>query len=207
MCFLDREVETSVRAFIAIPLPADLKAKLSTVQQQFRVIPSEATWVREVEFHITLKFLGEVEVAQIEPITSCLRAAVHSCAPFSLTFCGVGVFPHEHSPKVLWVGVAEETGRLRRLQREVEQRLTHIGFPQEDRAFAAHLTLARLKRVSQRGKFLECLKEHRDTIFGHMDVHHIELLESQLHPAGARYSTVKVIPLQESTEASEIPHS
>ena len=207
MGFLDREVETSVRVFIAIPLPADLKAKLSTVQQQFRAIPSEATWVREVGFHITLKFLGEVEAAQIEPITSCLREAVHCCAPFPLTFCGVGVFPHEHNPRVLWVGVEEKTGRLRQVQREVESRLTHIGFPREDRAFAAHLTLARLKRVSQRDKFLECLKEYRETVFGRMDVHHIELLESQLHPTGARYSTVKVVPLQESTDASKIPHS
>jgi 2'-5' RNA ligase len=82
-----------------------------------------------------------------------------------------------------------------------------IGFPQEDRAFAAHLTLARLKRVSQRGKFLECLKEHRETVFGQMDVHHIEVLESQLHPDGARYSTVRVVPLQESTDTSKLPHS
>jgi 2'-5' RNA ligase len=204
--FLDSEVETSVRAFIAIPLPANLKAKLSPVQQQFRVIPLEATWVRETGFHLTLKFLGEVEAGQIEPITSCLLDAVHGCAPFSLTLCGVGVFPHEHSPRVLWVGVEEKTGRLHRLQREVELRLTHIGFPQEDRAFIAHLTLARLKRVSQRAKFLECLKQHRDTVFGHMDVHHIELLESQLHPAGARYSALKVVPLQESTDTSKIPH-
>jgi RNA 2',3'-cyclic 3'-phosphodiesterase len=196
-----------VRVFIAIPLPADIKAKLSIVQQQFRVIPSEATWVREAGFHITLKFLGEVEAARIEPINSCLLEAVHCCAPFPLTFCGVGVFPHEHSPRVLWVGVEEKTGRLRRLQREVALRLARIGFPQEDRAFAAHLTLARLKRVSQRAKFLECLKQHRDTVFGHMDVHHIELLESQLHPAGARYSTVKVVPLQASTDTSKIPHS
>jgi 2'-5' RNA ligase len=196
-----------VRVFIAIPLPADIKAKLSIVQQQFRVIPAEATWVREAGFHITLKFLGEVEAARIEPINSCLLEAVHCCAPFSLTFCGVGVFPHEHSPRVLWVGVEEKTECLRRLQREVALRLARIGFPQEDRAFAAHLTLARLKRVSQRAKFLECLKQHRDTVFGHIDVHHIELLESQLHPAGARYSTVKVAPLQESTDTLKSPHS
>ena len=167
----------------------------------------EATWVREAGFHITLKFLGEVEAPQIEPITSCILDAVHCGTPFSLTFCGVGVFPHEHSPRILWVSVEEKTGRLRQLQREIELRLMQIGFPQEDRAFAAHLTLARLKRVSHRGKFLECLKEHRGTVFGRMDVHHIELLESQLHPAGARFSTVKVVPLQESTDESKIPHS
>jgi 2'-5' RNA ligase len=148
-----------------------------------------------------------VEAGQVEPITSCLLDAVRGCAPFSLTFCGVGVFPHEHSPRVLWVGVEEKTGRLHRLQREVELRLAQYGFPREDRAFTAHLTLARLKRVSQRGRFLECLKEHRETVFGHMDVHQIELLESQLHPAGARYSTMKVVPLQESADTSKIPHS
>lgn len=194
-----------MRVFIAIPLPADLKLKLSIVQQQFRAIPSEATWVREAGFHITLKFLGEIESARIAPITSCILDAVHRYEPFSLTFRGVGVFPHEYSPRVLWVGVEEKTGRLHLLQREIELRLTEIGLPQEDRAFAPHLTLARLKHVSQRAKFAECLKGHRETIFGYMDVHHVELLESQLHSAGARYSTVKVVPLPELPDNLKIP--
>jgi 2'-5' RNA ligase len=187
-----------VRAFIAIPLPADLKAKLVFVQQEFRRLPVEATWVREAGFHITLKFLGEVESAQIEPIVSCMTAAAQGCEPFVLTFCGVGVFPHELSPRVLWAGVQDETGRLCQLQQTLESRLTHIGFPPEGRAFAPHLTLARLKRISRRGEFVAHLKEHSQELFGHIDVHHFELLKSHLHPAGAHYSTVKMVSLQQT---------
>ncbi len=204
MCFLDKEVETAVRVFIAIPLPADLKAKLANLQQEFRFLPLEAAWVREAGFHITLKFLGEVEPTQIGPIIACMTETAQCCEPFSLTLGGVGVFPHEFNPRVLWVGIQDETGRLCQLQQELEARLTQLGFPPDERAFAPHLTLARLKRVSRRGEFLAQLKAHRQVVLGQLDVHRLELLESQLHPSGARYSTVKMVLLEQAGDTSKM---
>jgi RNA 2',3'-cyclic 3'-phosphodiesterase len=196
-----------VRAFIAIPLPADLKAKLVLLQQAFRRLPVEATWVREAGFHLTLKFLGEVESAQLGPIVSCMTAAAQGCEPFGLTLCGVGVFPHELNPRALWVGIEDETGRLYQLQQRLEARLTQIGFPPEDRPFAPHLTLARLKRLSRRGEFVAQVKGHSQALFGHIDVRHLELIESHLHPAGAHYSTVKMVSLQETIDTSKMQQS
>ena len=105
-----------MRVFIAIPLPVDLKAKLVALQQEFRPLPLEAAWVREAGFHLTLKFLGDVDSTQIRPIVSCMTATVQHCHPFSLSLAGVGVFPHESSPRVLWVGVQDVTGDLRHMQ-------------------------------------------------------------------------------------------
>jgi RNA 2',3'-cyclic 3'-phosphodiesterase len=186
----------SVRVFIAVSLPPDLKAKLTAMQQEFRHSSVEAAWVREAGFHITLKFLGEVDSSQIEPIVSCMTEATQRYHPFSLTLCGVGVFPHESSPRVLWVGIQDEAGLLRQLQQAIEARLTQLGFTSEARPFAPHLTLARLKRVSRRGEFLANLSAHREAMLGPLDVDHIELVESQLHPSGARYSTVKAVSFE-----------
>jgi RNA 2',3'-cyclic 3'-phosphodiesterase len=186
-----------VRVFIAIPLPLDLKAKLIAMQQEFRHLPVEAAWVREAGFHITLKFLGEVDSSQIEPIISCMTETAQRYHPFSLTLCGVGVFPQESSPRVLWVGIQDEAGLLRRLQQALEARLTQLGYTSEARPFTPHLTLARLKRVLRRGEFLANLRAHREAMLGQLDVDHIELVESQLHPSGARYSTVKAVSFEE----------
>jgi RNA 2',3'-cyclic 3'-phosphodiesterase len=186
-----------VRVFIAVPLPADLKAKLAALQQEFRHLPLTAAWVHDAGFHITLKFLGELESARIAPILSCMTEAAKGYHPFWLTVCGVGLFPHESSPRVLWVGIQDETGLLKQVQLTLEARLAQIGFPPERRPFAPHLTLARLKRIECRSEFLAGVKAHREMVLGQLDVDRIELMESQLQPSGARYSVVHAVPFQE----------
>lgn len=164
-----------MRVFIAIPLPVDLTAKLVALQQEFRPLPLVAAWVREAGFHITLKFLGDVDSTQIGAIFSCMTATAQYYQPFVLSLSGVGVFPHASSPRVLWVGVQDVTGTLRHIQQMLEARLAQIGFPSEDRPFAPHLTLARLKRVPHRDEFLAALKAHREAVLGQLDVDHMAL--------------------------------
>jgi len=185
------EEQLIMRVFIAIPLPTELKVKLIALQQEFRRFPLEATWVREAGFHITLKFFGEVEPTQIPSIVSCMIETTHHYSRFALTLSGVGVSPHESRPRVLWVGIQDETGVLAQLQHALEERLAQIGYGAEDRPFTPHLTLARLKHVPRRGEFITCVSAHRQVSLGHLHVDHLELLESQLHPAGARYSTIR----------------
>jgi RNA 2',3'-cyclic 3'-phosphodiesterase len=180
-----------MRLFIAIPLSAELRVELIALQREFRRFPLEATWVREAGFHLTLKFLGEVEPTRILPIVSCIIEMAHHYHPFELMLSGVGVFPHESHPRVLWVGIQDQTGGLAQLQRALEERLTQIGYGTEERPFTPHLTLARLKHVPRRGEFIACVYRHREVTLGHLQVDHLELLESQLHPGGARYSTIK----------------
>ena len=192
-----------MRVFIAIPLPLDLKAKLAALQQEFHSLPLEAAWVREAGFHLTLRFLGDVDSIKIAPIVSCMTATAQHSHPFSLPLAGVGVFPHESNPRVLWVGVRDETGHLRHIQRGLDAQLIQIGFPPENRSFAPHLTLARLKRILRRSDFLATLDVHRETVLGQLDVDHVELVESQLRPAGARYSIVNAVHFPRAPAASE----
>jgi 2'-5' RNA ligase len=193
-----------MRVFIAIPLPADLKAKLTELQHNFRHLQLEATWVRAPGFHLTLKFLGEVDVTQIGPILSCMTTAAQQYHPFSLSLSGVGVFPHEASPRVLWVGIHDEAGLLKQMQQTLTAGLVQIGYPPEDRPFAPHLTLARVKRVSRRAEFLASLKAHREALLGQLDVDSLALIESQLHPSGARYSIVNAVHFPRATDTSEV---
>lgn len=186
-----------MRMFVAVPFPTQLKAKLAALQQEFRHLPLAAAWVHEAGFHLTLKFLGEVKSTQIAPILSCITHAAQGFHPFSITLRGVGVFPHESSPRVLWVGIEDETGLLKQVQQTLEARLAQIGFPPDGRPFAPHLTLARLKRIAHRSEWLASLETHREAMLGELEVNRLELMESQLHPSGARYSVVRAVPLQE----------
>jgi 2'-5' RNA ligase len=188
--------------FIAVPLPADLKARLVTLQQELRLLRLEATWVRETGFHITLKFLGEVDSSLVGPITSCMTTVAQHHHPFSLTISRVGSFPHESNPRVLWVGVQDVTGTLGQIQQRLDAQWTQMGFAAEGRPFAPHLTLARLKRIPRRDEFLDALKAHRETVLGHLDVDHIQLVESQLHRSGAHYSIMNTVHFSRAIDTS-----
>jgi 2'-5' RNA ligase len=184
-----------MRVFVAIPLPTELKAKLVTLQQEFRQISLDATWVREAGFHVTLKFLGEVQSACIQSIAASITETARRYRPFPLTLRGVGVFPNESHPRVLWIGLEDGMGVLGPLQRELEGNLARQGYPYDGRPFNPHLTLARLKQVKHPREFRTCMNRHRDDEIGRFEVNHLELLESQLHPMGARYSLIKAAAL------------
>ncbi len=182
-----------MRVFIAIPVSPDVKAKLIDVQQEFRRLSVEATWVREAGFHLTLKFLGEVDRNQIDPIACCMTEASGGFEPFSATACGMGVFPHPSRPRVLWAGIQDGTEQLIHLQHTLETSLARQRFPLEDGLFRPHLTLARLRRSHRWEDFMACVIRHQADTFGSLTVDHLELIESQLHPTGARYSTIKAV--------------
>jgi 2'-5' RNA ligase len=92
------------------------------------------------------------------------------------------------------------------MQQRLDAQLAQVGFPPETRPFAPHLTLARVKRVLRRGDFLATLKGHGGTVLGQLDVDRLELVESQLHPSGARYSIVNAVYFPGAPELSPTVH-
>jgi RNA 2',3'-cyclic 3'-phosphodiesterase len=191
-----------MRVFVAIPLPSELRSKLLAVQQAFRQIPVDATWVREDGFHLTLKFLGEVQAERLDDIVAAMLETIRRYRPFVVTLREVGVFPNELHPRVLWVGLHDEAGVLGCLQRDLEESLARKGFPYDVRSYNPHLTLARLKNLKYQSEFSRALHRHRDHEIGQFEVNHLELLESRLHPTGARYSMINAVTLMHADRNS-----
>jgi 2'-5' RNA ligase len=167
------------RLFIAIELPEPLKDRLAGMKG---ALPA-AAWVKRDGFHLTLRFLGDVESARIPALVSALHAV--TAAPFPVTLSGVGRFPPQGSPRVVWVGV-EAPPALMEVQQQVERALTPLGFPPEDRPFSAHITLARLKSEARR-EVEAYLEQHRAFRADPFTVSAFYLIESTLTPAGAKY--------------------
>ncbi|MHC5543448.1 RNA 2',3'-cyclic phosphodiesterase [Singulisphaera rosea] len=127
-----------LRDFVARPIPDDTKVRLVAVQP--RDIPGMRRLGHE-ELHLTLHFLGELDRRSIESLQSALAAV--EADVFAIDIRGVGTFPRDAEPQVMWAGV-ESCSELTSLHLSVGMALTKaIGFRPEGRPYRPHVTLAR----------------------------------------------------------------
>jgi 2'-5' RNA ligase len=189
------------RLFIAIELPDHVLKTITQVQADLkRAIPERAVrWTRPEGIHLTLKFLGDVRISQIEEIKTALAQATVGHAAFELGIQGLGCFPNLARPRVLWVGVTGDTKSLRTLQAGVEHTISPLGFPAEDRGFSPHLTLARAARSASRDDAVLVGKIVQERDVGQLvswQVGSVSLMRSQLKPNGAQYTQVTEVRLE-----------
>lgn len=175
-----------MRLFVAIPLVAEIRRMLLKTLRALAEFDRDVRWVREEQMHLTLKFLGEVADGDIPRVTGALTRAVAGCAAFELRIEGSGCFPARGKARVLWVGVADDGG-LSLCQREIEEHLADAGFPREDRPFSPHLTLGRVTEDRSGGALRTRVAGLRIAAIRQM-VDAVVLMQSELHPAGARYT-------------------
>jgi 2'-5' RNA ligase len=113
------------------------------VDQRAREPRSEVRWVRLDGLHLTLRFLGPTDAGQVPDVAAAVDAVAASVAPFDVRIGGAGAFPSPHRPRTLWLGVLTGIEALAAATRSLDEALEPLGWPPEDRAFRAHLTLAR----------------------------------------------------------------
>ena len=199
-----------VRAFIAIELSPDVLAQIGRLLDRVRqdLPPGLVRWVRPEGIHLTLKFLGDVDRGALPEIEQALRAACAPHAPFHLRIAGMGCFPTPRRPRVVWIGVEDESHTLAALQRDVERAISPLGFPADRRGFHPHLTLGRVKDTRSRGgptarqqAELAALGAYADRAkvrVGEMSVESVHMMRSELLPGGAVYSALASVPLSRS---------
>jgi 2'-5' RNA ligase len=130
-----------MRLFVGLDLPWPLKQRLAVLAGG---IPG-ARWVPAENFHITLRFIGEVPAHRAEEIDLALASL--RTRGFSLVLAGVGTFAKGGRDTQLWVGV-ERNPQLDHLQAKIETALQRVGLEPERRRFAPHVTLARLDNAA-----------------------------------------------------------
>jgi 2'-5' RNA ligase len=189
-----------IRSFIALDLPASTKKVLEETSQRLRdqVPHSSVRWSRISNLHLTLQFLGNVDETDLPPIKAALAEVGQQHAPFAFAVGGLGCFPKLKSPRVVWVGVQEETGALLALQRDVEKSLVPLGFKPERRAFRPHLTLGRVRRNARPSEQRQLGDVIARTEVGELDrvrVRWFRLMRSDLQPDGAIYTPLAVFNL------------
>lgn len=183
----------SIRCFVAIEIPDRLQAILSEVQSEFRSKINRASWTRHGNFHMTLRFIGDVETGQIQEIDKTLQKSVDFLKPFSIEIGGIGAFPNMTRPRVLWIGLTRGEKEATILSKLINRELAKLGYSKDNR-FHPHFTLVRLKESVNMKTYGELFKKF-ETITGTLlNVNHITLVKSELCPSGAVYTPLHIYP-------------
>ena len=172
-----------LRLFVGIELPPELKLSLSLMASG---LPG-AKWVDAGNYHLTLRFIGEIDEGQAEDVDAALS---HIRAPrFDVTLATVGHF----GLRQLWVGV-ECNDALQRLHDKIESAVSRLGFSPEERRYTPHVSLARLKGPSE-ARLQEYLSAHALYRGKPFRADRFSLIASYLTKSGAIYEDQADYPL------------
>jgi len=181
-----------IRAFIAIDLTPEILQKLEQLSTRLRseLDEGQVRWVPVNNIHLTLKFLGNVSLANLEVLTKILKAECYSHPPFEVSVGELGAFPSIRRPRVIKVNV-QAPAALASLQRGIENETTRLGYDREERPFSPHLTLGRVSRNASAGEVRQVsglLERYEAGFLGAMRVASVHLYQSDLSSAGASYT-------------------
>ena len=169
------------RLFVGISLPDHVKLRVGRLRRGF----PHFRWVPEGNLHLTLRYIGEVDVplaARIEEILRSIRVE-----PFILPVKGTGCFPRRGPPRILWVGCHRGHPRLFQLHKRIEDSLLSMGIEAESRAYHPHVTIARTAKAKP-GAVKQFIHDHRDFETAPFKVEGFTLFSSVLSTQGAAYT-------------------
>jgi len=180
----------TIRTFIAVELPQEIHDRLQQIQDDLRTSMPDVRWIKHGNIHLTLKFLGDVQVSRIDAISEALRHVTHQFPPFTMSLAGMGAFPNSRKPRIVWIGVEKGADRLIEITELIEASTKKLGFPREKHPFRPHLTVGRIRRLTDPLAMTEALDRSEVGELGNFNVERISLIRSQLDPAGSIYTTL-----------------
>jgi 2'-5' RNA ligase len=191
--------ERKLRAFFAWELPAGAKAALGALAAELRGRPDgdAVRWVRSESYHVTLRFLGNVETADVPALVAAVQAELAAAKPFEVVLGAAHAFPSARQPRVVVVAL-EPGAPLAALAERVEAGVVAAGLPAERRRFRAHLTLGRV-----RSRRLPALDDAQPLDAGVLGMHEVVLFQSDLGRDGSRYTPLARLPLPSSASPAD----
>ena len=197
----------AVRVFVAVGISAEAREQLIVAMERIRRdVPQGIQWANPDGMHLTLKFLGNIPASAVGPLLECLGPVGAKTSPFPLQLAGLGMFPNRRKPRVLWVGVGGGLDALTRLQQAAEGAINGLGYPPEQRPFRPHITLGRPRRsvsgaqLARIGSVVSALAPPHPVGWR---TESVDVMRSELHPSGARYTVLGSMPLEFPLSAGE----
>ncbi len=187
------------RLFVALLLNDELRCRLEAYQRRLKRLSGAdgLRWVSPDRIHLTLRFLGDVSNDLIEPLQEALSEALRNASALDLVVDGIGAFPNERRPRVLWVGLRGDLQGLGKIHAAVAQACATVLGQADAEDFHPHLTLARVARnrsgSSSPAKLLRDAPPFKEA---NWRAETASLVRSVLKPEGPEYLEIARMPLR-----------
>ena len=188
-----------LRLFIAIAVPLEVRKEIGRAQDQLRRDSRQASirWTRPEQFHVTLKFLGDVLGEQVEALKTAVSKVCTGFSAIKLSAHGIGFFPSEKRPRVIWAGIENESGQLVELNECIDAAVWSFAPSTKAERFAGHITLGRFKPGFHSA--IPKLHERASVLgyrhFGDWQALEVEIVRSKLTSTGALHTAIASCPL------------
>jgi RNA 2',3'-cyclic 3'-phosphodiesterase len=194
------------RLFIAMPIPERVKDEIQRVQDALRTtLPKQCVrFTKREQFHLTLRFLGNIDVRREEQVVDQVRTACREFFSFKLRAERIGCFPDLRFPRVVWVWVHDDAEQLQSLHGKIGRATTSFAEKDDEKDFTGHVTIARLNGVKrqQADALAKVAHEMSGRFFGEWVADEVEIIRSDLSSSGSRYTTLAGIRLEEKNYAN-----
>lgn len=182
-----------MRAFLAVVPPRAARDAVEAVRDPLRDLAPGGRWVHPSLWHMTLKFLGDVEDELVPAVADLAGEVAQRHEAFTMALGGLGMFPNAERPRAMWVGAAEGAAAFDALAEALDAGLDGLGFQADDQPPSPHLTIARFRIPQEAGELVGHVGPTDE--IARFDVREIVLMKSVLRPRGPDYSVVERLAL------------
>ena len=190
-------MDKTKRIFIAVELSDIVKEKLKEIQNVLYDSALSIKWVEEENFHITLKFLGELKESELLEVKKNLIEVISDQRSFEIGIDGLDAFPNLKHPKIIWAGIKKNKEKMVNLHEKIEARMVELGFEAEKHDYTPHITLGRLRKSEDDyGLIKEQIKDFPSALNMQELVDKVTIMESELTSEGPIYNAVARLDLK-----------
>ncbi|MCK4850349.1 MAG: RNA 2',3'-cyclic phosphodiesterase [Phycisphaerae bacterium] len=180
----------SLRVFLALDLELPIKNQLSRLQNRLDKIGADVRWVKPEHIHLTMKFLGEISDQMAVDICRLCQNVSAEFEPFEFEVRSAGCFANHGLPRVVWIGIDDPSGCVRRLHQRIEKTLAPLGLRREHRAFKPHVTLGRVRSARNAIELRAEVVKNDHFEAGITQASEITIYSSQLSPQGPVHTVI-----------------
>ncbi|HUS86116.1 MAG TPA: RNA 2',3'-cyclic phosphodiesterase [Bacteroidales bacterium] len=177
------------RVFIAIKIDPDKRLKEIILDLKSGLSGERIRWVEPDNIHVTLAFLGDMTTDRINDVIRILKEVAAESISFRLLIKGTGLFRGTEDPRIIWLGI-EDTGPLNAVRHKVCELLSREKLIRDDRPFKAHITVGRVKSISDRKRLGELMGRYRNTAIKEQHVNELIFYESIMKAGGSVYRPI-----------------
>ena len=170
----------TIRTFIAVDLNPRIKKTIKHIQNYLDRANCDVKWVKPENIHLTLKFLGDINIKEIDALTQLLSNLLQNIKPIETEFTLLNAFPDISQPHIIWAGLKDDSQKIAHLVKFLEKSLGRIGFKEEQKPFRPHITIGRIRTQNNISNLSHALSDYTVPDTQTQTIKHITLYKSTL---------------------------